>query len=137
MGYFSPSGGSAGGGGVPTDVNILPTGTVKSIFSTALAVASNSTETILTYTVPGGSLGYMLVLEMSGTSIADYDVTLNGVPYARYRTYWSGPFQIQAVVGTSVLDAYPLLAGDVLTINVTNFRSDPNDFEARLQYIET
>lgn len=135
MGYFSPSGGSAAGG-TASEVTILPTGTVKSLFGQVLAVASNSTQAIVSYTVPVGKSAYLLGMEMSGTNIATYDVLYNASQFSRHRTYFSGPFVVQVQIGSSVLDAFPLVAGDVITINVTNFRPDAGDFEARVQYIE-
>lgn len=124
---------------VPLPVTIvgeIPTGTTRNLFSEALAVASMSTEPILTYTVPPGVTAYLLRADMSGTTIATFDVTINGTPFARRRTYWSGEFNEKLEIGESVEDGYPLATGDVVVIQVTNFRPTSNDFEARLQYIE-
>jgi hypothetical protein len=119
-----------------TIVGDAPTGTVMSVFSEALAVASSATQTILTYTVPVGKTAYLLRADMSGTTIATYNVLVNGSEFARRRTYWSGEFNEKLEIGNSVEDAYKIMAGDIVTIQVTNFRPVSNDFEARLQYIE-
>lgn len=139
--------GSSSGGGAathviidnePLEVTLVdPTdGNVQSAFDEALAVASAATVTILTYTVPPATVAYLLRAEMSGTSIATYDILINSAPFARKRTYWSGDFCAEVGMGDSLSNAYKLSAGDVVEIQVTNFRPTSNDFEARLQYIE-
>lgn len=139
MSAFTPSG--SGGAPVsvstdPTHVLIEPTGTVQSQFSTALSVLSGATSTILSYTVPVATQTYLLRIEVSGTNIATYDVTVDGQPWARTRTYFSGPFIGIIQVGSSPSDGYPLSTGQLVEISVTNFRPTTGDFEARLQYIE-
>lgn len=120
------------------NVNVVPlTGSVvASRFDEALAVASGATQTILTYTVPPTKVAYLLRAEMSGTTIGTYNVLINGVEFARSRTYWSGDFVGHIEIGTSPEDAYKVVAGDVVEIQVTNIRPVSNDYEARLQYIE-
>jgi hypothetical protein len=126
----------AGAGGVPVTAVIGTTGTVLSTFATVSAVATNATVTILSYTVPPGKTGYLLKAEMSGTNIATYDVLLNAAEFARIRTYFSGPFDGVVTVGQGPQDAYKLSTGDVVSIQVTNFRPTAGDFECRLQVIE-
>lgn len=128
MATFTPSG--SGG------ASLLPVGTVESTFGTALAVATNATVTVLSYTVPPSTSAYLLRIEVSGTNIATYDVLLNTVQFARTRTYFSGPFDGVINLGSGPQNAPFLNAGDILEIQVTNFRPTSGDFEARLQYIE-
>lgn len=133
MSSFTPTGGS---GGIPIQVTPGTTGQVVSVYSEALAVAIAGTATILQYTVPPGVSGYLLNLEISGTNIATYDVLLNSAQFARYRTWFSGPFIIDTKLGSGLADSPKLASGDILEINVTNFRPYTGDFEARLQVLE-
>lgn len=134
MSYFSTSGTIPTQGG--TGVVLQPNGTVESIFSEIFAVAQGVTSTILTYTVPSGQDNYLLQIDVSGTNIATYDVLVDGVQFARTRTYYSGPFTGVIHLGSSLIDAPKLLTAQVLTVTVTNIPTDPGDYEARLQYIE-
>lgn len=134
MSYFSTSGTIPTNGG--TGVVLQPNGIVQSIFSEIMSVATGSSATILSYTVPSGQDNYLLGVEVSGTNVATYDILIDGTAFARTRTYFSGPFMGQIHVGSSLIDAYKLVTGQVITILVTNFRPDPGDFEARLSYIE-
>lgn len=134
MSYFSTSGTIPTQGG--TGVVLQPNGIVQSVFSEVFAVATSATTTILTYTVPSGQDNYVLSLEMSGTNIATYDILIDGVQFARTRTYFSGPFTQEIRIGSTLIDGYKIITGQVVVINVTNFRPNPGDFEARLQYIE-
>lgn len=134
MSYFQTSGTIPTSGG--TGVVIQPTGTVESLFSQITGVATSSTSTILTYTVPPSTQAYLLRIEVSGTMIATYDILVDGQPWARTRTYFSGPFIGIIQIGTSPSDGFPLMAGQVVIIQVTNFRPMAGDFEARLQYLE-
>lgn len=131
MATFTP----AGGGGVPVSAVVSAVGTVESYFDTALSVATNATVTVLSYTVSTTN-SYMLKVDVSGTNIATYDITVNGSQFARKRTYWSGQFSETFNVGSGLQDAYKLSIGDIVHINVTNFRPTAGDFEARLQVIE-
>lgn len=131
MSSFTPS----GSGGAPS-TPVAPVGIVHSLFSTILSVASASTATVLTYTVPINTTTYMLSIETSGTNIGTYDILLNGSPIARTRTYFSGPFVGLITFGQSTADALQIVAGDIIEVQVTNFRPDAGDFEARFQYVE-
>lgn len=134
MSYFSTSGSIPTSGG--TGVVLQPNGTVVSLYSEALGVASTVSTQLLTYTVPNGQDNYLLRIEVSGTNIATYDILIDGVQFARTRTYFSGPFVGLVAIGSSLIDAYKIISGQIVTVNVTNPRPDVGDFEARLQYIE-
>lgn len=134
MPYFSTSGTIPTQGG--TGVVLQPNGTVVSLFSEVLGIASTVSTQLLTYTVPNGQDNYLLRIEVSGTNIATYDILIDGVQFARTRTYLSGPFVGILVIGASLIDAYKIVSGQIVTVNVTNFRPYVGDFEARLQYIE-
>lgn len=134
MSYFQTSGAVPTSSG--TGIVIQPTGTVMSQFSTVTGVATSATVTILTYTVPASTETYLLRIEASGTNIATYDILIDGQPWARTRTYFSGPFVAVLHIGSSPSDAIPLNAGQVVDIQVTNFRPTSGNFEARLQFIQ-
>lgn len=133
MAYFAP----AGSGGIPVEVTTSgSTGIVLSLFNETLAVASGATENILTQTVPIGKKDFLLSLEVSGTNIATYDIMVNNTQYARIRTYFGGPFNGLISFGDGSPNSPQLMAGDIIEINVTNFRPESGDFECRLQYLE-
>ena len=132
MGYFSP----AGAGGITSSTVITASGTVRNVFASLSAVASGASPTILTYTVPAGKTGYLLAADFSGQNIATYDLMVNATEFARFRTYFGGDLTASIRVGSSVQDAYQMVAGTVVTIQVHNFRPTSADFEARLQVIE-
>lgn len=111
-------------------------GIVKSVFNEITLVASGLTETILTYTVPVAKNNYLLKVEASGTNIATYNLSINSVIYARKRTYFGGPLNVVFDLGSSLSDAPKFVAGDIIKIEVDNFRPDTGDFEARFQLIE-
>jgi hypothetical protein len=108
-------------------------GTILSMFQQTTAVATNSTVTLLNYTVPAGKTNYIQSIDLSGTNIATYDILINSIEFARGRTYFGGGLSSRVDCGTS---GYLLNSGDVLTVNVTNFRPTPGDFETRVQLLE-
>lgn len=118
------------------DVNVI-TGSVgstaiqKSKFDEALAVLANTTQLIVSYTVPFGKIAKLQRVDFGGDNIATFDVKLNSVTIARNRTYF-GSF----LSTTTQFDALPLVAGNVLQVFVYNFRSSVGNFESRIQYLE-
>ena len=109
---------------------------VKSVFNTALSVSSGSTQTIITYTVPVAKVSYLERISVSGQNIATYDVLLNSVEFDRRRTYFGGDLTAVMEYTAEPKAGVKLLAGDVIQIQVTNFRPSVADFESRLQVIE-
>jgi hypothetical protein len=108
-------------------------GTIISVFSEVSAVASNATSPIITYTVPAGKTNFLTHIDMSGTNIATYDIIINSAEFARKRTYFGGDLSTILDCGST---GYLLNAGDILIVQVTNFRPTPGDFEARIQLTE-
>lgn len=108
-------------------------GTVISSYNSITSVASNATSTVLTYTVPLGNTNYLNYIDVSGSNIATYDILINGTEFSRKRTYFGGDLSARLDCGTS---GFLLNSGDVVEVNVTNFRPDPGDFEARIQLLE-
>lgn len=119
----------------PTSLQLEANGTVKNIYAATL-VAGTQSGTILNYTVPNGKSALILSIEVSGENIATYDVLLNSSSFAKKRTYFSGPLNEVIHIGSTAVDAYPLVSGDNIEVNVTNFRPSSANFEARFQYIE-
>lgn len=105
-----------------------------SYFTELNSVAFGSTETISSYTVPPGRSNTLIKIDVSGTNIATYDVYLNGVSFARLRTYFGGDLSHSLDFGNS---GFNLQAGDIIEVKVTNFRPSVGDFESRVQLIET
>lgn len=122
-------------------INVIVTsgggsGIVFSTFVQSLAVPINATEVLIKYTVPAGKTDYLLKVDVSGSNIATYDILLNGNAFARKRTYFGGDLSQVFNFGDNNANAFKLVAGDILKVQVTNFRPSAGDFEARIQYIE-
>lgn len=126
--------------GIPS-ITITPvpppgTGLLYSVFNEIFSLATSSTGTIISHTVPALAINYVTKIEVSGTNIATYDVYINGLPFARRRTYFGGSLGESIDIAGDSAAGYKLAAGDVLEIKVTNFRPSAGNFEARLQYSE-
>lgn len=124
---------------LPVDVTVNingATGTVKSFYNETLAVAIGATENLVTYTVPAGKVVYILKVDISGSNIATYDIFVNGSKIGRKRTYFGGDYSDTLEFGSSASEGLKLNVGDIVTVDVTNFRPSVGDFEARLQVVE-
>lgn len=108
-------------------------GISRSYFNEIASVAIGASETVISHTVPAGRSQQLLLIEMSGTNIATYDILLNGAQYARKRTYFGGDLAAVHDEGNSGIK---LTAGDVIEVQVTNFRPYIGAFESRIQLLE-
>ena len=122
--------------GSSAPITIEPNGPVRTIYNTALSVATGTTVDLLTYTVPIGKTAYLLLTDVSGTNIATYDIFLNGIQIARKRTYFGGPISEVFLFGETLASAVPIAASTQVKVRVNNYRPTVADFEARLQLIE-
>jgi hypothetical protein len=123
-------------GSINVKLSLAAPGDYLNIFDTASSVASAATATISTYTVPVGKTAFLIRTEYSGSNMAIYQVDINATIEARKRLYFGGQFS-----GTFEFDSpngsgLPLVAGDVVKLQVTNVRPSVGDFEGRIQVIE-
>lgn len=138
------------GGNIGLDVNLINTSIpvvivpsslvreVKNTYNEITSTPSASETTIVTYTAPIGKTTYLLSAESSGTNIARYTISVNGVKLARDYTYFSGPFDsnFDFRTGFSEFPGYELLPGDVVTIKVLHSRSGTGDFNGTIKTLE-
>lgn len=107
----------------------------KNIFNDVTAIASGDYRELVTYTVPGGLLGFLTRIEASGENIAQYDILINGTLVARKRTYF-GSFNTVFEFTPGPKLGLPLNAADVISVKVLHDRPNPGNFEARIQVTE-
>lgn len=123
------------------DVNVVSSapvaaGTTLIKYNEVLAVASGATQTILTYTVPNSTTTIVKRISISGENIATYKVIYNSSTIATLRTYFGGALDsgISFVDGEN--DGFTMAAGDIITVEVLNFRPMTADFSSTLQIME-
>lgn len=115
------------------NVNITQSnpGVLKNVYNEVSAVAASTLTTITTYTVPLGKTGLLVLVESSGTNIAEFSVEINSTVQAKRRTYYGS--NLDTVFEFNNL---PLAAGDIILARVKHFRPDFGDFNSRIQVIE-
>jgi len=124
-------------GSINVNVSLNPSsGVYLNIFDTASSVASAASAVITTYTVPVGKTAFLTRVEYSGSNMAIYEVDINATIEAKKRTYFGGDFAGAFEFSSSGGSGFPLVAGDVIKLSVTNIRPSVGDFEGRIQIIE-
>lgn len=112
-------------------------GEVVTIFSEISSVASLSTSTIVSYIVPVGKTATLNRIGFGGNNIATYEVEINSTIEDRKRTWFGGDLSGVFEFISSNASGVPLVAGDQVTLKVTNFRPSIGDFEGRIQVLES
>lgn len=110
-------------------------GDLLSFYNEVTAVAASILTTVQTYTAPVGKTSYLQKIEVSGTNIAEYTVSVNATLKDKKRTYFSGDLNLDfifAETGTGL----PLAVGDVVTVRVIHGRPAVGDFNSRIQVVE-
>lgn len=103
-----------------------------SVFYAVSGVAKNTPTVIGAYTVPAGVSFYLQCVELGGSNIGLYTVSVDGTPVASVRSWFNGPFVHNVRFdGTGNLGLF-LVSGSVVQISVTHPRPDIGDFEARV-----
>lgn len=95
-------------------------------FDNVVSVASATSTTIVTYTVPAGKKFSLELVEVSGTNVADYTVEIDSAIEAKKRTWWTEfntEFEFKKFV---------VAATKVINIKVIHDRSEVGDFDARI-----
>ena len=115
--------GNSGSEAIPTTTT---KGEIKAIFNELLAVAGGSFATIVTYTVPPLKFFDLHCVKVEGDNIADYSLKINGAAIEKYRTWWCDFGRVEPVFNVKAS------AGDIITVEVDNWRSSVADFNATL-----
>jgi hypothetical protein len=111
-------------------------GEVKSLFGTAPVVASGVETLVTSYTVPVAKTSYLIKAQFSGTNIATYNLYINSVLSAVYRTYFSGALGYEIVFASVSVEGILLSAGDIVELKVIHVRPSVGDFDGRIQILE-
>jgi hypothetical protein len=74
---------------VDVSVDLRELGNVKNVFNETAAVASGSTSTVVSYTVPVGEVFTIAEIEFSGCSIGKWTLTIDGSIQSIKRTHYT------------------------------------------------
>lgn len=119
--------------GLKVDIGQSSAGEVISAFIED-EVLGAATETILTYTVPAGKILNLSLIECEGDNIATYRIKKDSVTIAKKSTsFWSddGLFDFRTGLGIAN-NGLVFTAGQVVTVDVDNFRPSSAPFSSRL-----
>jgi hypothetical protein len=100
-----------------------------------VAVASGATVQIVTYTVPGGKTAILQRSAVSGENIGRYDIFINGVIQDTVRTMFGGDLTQMFDFTDGIGFGLPLVAGDIVTVQVNNPRPYSANYNARIQVL--
>jgi len=104
-----------------------PPGVVTNLFSEISSLASLATATIVTFTVPVGKVYFLDLVEFSGDNISEYRVKIAATLEAKKCTYFGGK-----LTGEFLFNGISIPAGDVVLLEVFNFRGELADYAGRL-----
>lgn len=105
-------------------------------YNEVLAVASGSTTTVVTYTVPPATSVALERISGSGGNIALYTILLNGTPIDTQRTYFGGALNVQFEFMSTANLGLILSAGDIISMTILHDRPYVANFEGRIQLTE-
>ena len=104
----------------------------KSAFNEISSVPSATLTPVLTYTVPVNTIAKLETINVSGTNIATYTVTINSIVVDKKRTYFGASLNEVFNFDKTI----SLNSGDVVVIAVEHIRPSFGDFNARLSVTE-
>lgn len=121
-------------GGLP--VTFISPGTLVSSYNEVSAIGAASPTIIHTYTVPIGATAQLQKIDVSGTNIAEYKVTINSATADKKRTYFGGALNEEFDFAKYAKSGIELAASDIVAVIVTHNRPFIGDFNARIQVVE-
>ena len=110
----------------PVPVEFTESGVDFYQFNEVSSIASAASATVLTYTIPIGQSLTINGVNVSGENIAVYTILIDSVVFDKVRTYfpnYNASFNIDNLTAT---------AGQIIQIEVENFRPTTADFNANL-----
>lgn len=123
-------------GSINVNIVLAGNGVSKNIYNEVSSVASSTTTSIVTYTVPLGKKATLNLVEFTGSNIGTYEVRVNGSNIAKKRTWFngnmSGEFNFSSFPNHGII----LSAGDIIRLRVTHDRPMVGDFEGRILLVE-
>lgn len=108
----------------------------KFYYNAISAVGASVLTTILSVTIPAGKTGFLQKVTASGENIAKYTVTINGTPIDTARTYFGGSLDLDLNYTSLINFGYPVVAGDIIRMQVIHTRPNVADFNSRMQILE-
>ena len=122
----------------PISVNVtsITNDTPINNYGEAAAVASGATTTIVSYTVPVAKTASLERVSVSGENIALYTVLVNAIVIDTRRTWFGGALNTEFNFMSTSNAGRPLVAGDVVLVQVLHNRPTIANFQSRIQLTE-
>lgn len=114
-----------------TSVNLQGESLVNT-YASISSVASSTTTTIVSYTVPALSTFYLLEAESSGNNIAIFELVIDGSVEGMWRTWFSTEAGKTWNFRAGLNRGFSIDAGKIILIRVTHTRPSVGDFEGRI-----
>jgi hypothetical protein len=108
-------------------VTVSEFGIGYNIFQDDAPVSSNTVAELISMTVPTGKQDSIKFIHCGGENIAKYYVKVNGSKVAQASTYFGMSFDVMIDLG-----GMKLVSGDVLSVDVDNYRNSVANFNARI-----
>lgn len=115
--------------------NAVTSSTDVNQFNQIASVPQGAETLIDSLTVPAGFSLNLIRIDVSGENIGTYNVYLNGVIFARKRTWFSGTFS-ETFNFAENNNGYKLVAGDKIEIKILHLRPTTATFESRIQGVQ-
>lgn len=106
--------------------------TVTNVFDTASSVATSTTTTIVTFTVPALTEFLLLEVEGTGDNIATYEVLIDGAVEATWRTWFNSCMGKSFNFRAGLNQGFSVATGKIILLRVTHERPNVGDFEGRI-----
>jgi hypothetical protein len=123
---------------LPVSFAALPSSNIstKIQYNEINSVSSGATENIITYTVPNSTTTVLQRISVSGENIAKYQVLYNSSVIQTKRSYFGGDLNLDFDFVGSSNNGFQMLAGDIIIVQVNNFRPMSGSFESTIQVVE-
>lgn len=112
-------------------VTVSSPGQDISTYGEELAVASNSTVTVVSYTVPSAKTFYLKRIDGTGENIGVYVTSANSSVIGKRRTCYT-EYNVEFEYDTGPYDGLKFVAGDVIEMDVTNEGSSAAEFNGTI-----
>jgi hypothetical protein len=119
---------------IPVTVTAASESATNNVYNSVPVVVSGVDTLIVSYTIPVGFKGNLLLIEYSGENIARYQVSLNSVVMATRRTYYGSSLSDHFFFATGSGGGLPLVAGDNVSLRVLQVKPSSAAFEGRILF---
>lgn len=122
-------------GSINVNASIDFPGEIKTFYNEVTSIGASTLTTIQSITILSNT-DFLQKIEVSGTNIAEYRVSINNVVIAKKRTYFGSSLNLDFDFVSSG-KGLPLNILDVVDIKVIHLRPSAGDFNSRIQIYET